>query len=222
MTPEMAAISAFALKDDPEAFGPASTAAQCSALMTMATTLAGVLGPVTTGAIQANSGWIATSVSIGVFAALGLVSLFFKWGYDGIVERKSSVENTARDSAGGRDRDGGRRGLKFSLMRKYTTRNAKVNILKLLASFPTSQRNAWPCIVISLIFSSVSGADCLKDCHRSSIFFVSELFEISNRLYCKSSRTERIIDKSPHYILSGMARHSFLFCSIAFCDPASN
>lgn len=92
MTPEMAAISAFSLKDYPEAFGPASTAAQCSALMTMATALAGVVGPVTTGAIQANSGWIATSVSIGVFAALGLVSLFLKWGYDEIFERNRTVE----------------------------------------------------------------------------------------------------------------------------------
>jgi MFS family permease len=68
MTPKMAAISAFAPKDGPEAFGPAGAAAQCSALMTIATALAGVVGPVIDGAIQANSGWIATSVSVGVFA----------------------------------------------------------------------------------------------------------------------------------------------------------
>jgi MFS family permease len=141
MTPEMAAISAFAPKDDPEAFGPAGTAAQCSALLTMATALAGVVGQVTTGAIQANSGWIATSVSIGVFAALGLVSLFFKWGYDGIVERKRTIETQP-----GALQEEGAEMVDVEVLSSHLGGNTlremqKSNILKLLASFPTSRRS---------------------------------------------------------------------------------
>jgi len=83
--PGMAEISAFAEnkeKDDPDLFGPRGATAQCCALMTIAMAAAGVVGPIIMGAIQSASGWIATSITIVVFAALGIISLVLKTAYE--------------------------------------------------------------------------------------------------------------------------------------------
>lgn len=85
MVPGMAEISAFAEnkeKDDPNLFGPRGATAQCCALMTIAMAAAGVVGPIVIGAIQSASGWIASSITIGAFAAIGLASLLLKTGYE--------------------------------------------------------------------------------------------------------------------------------------------
>jgi MFS family permease len=85
MVPGMAEISAFAEnkeKDDPNLFGPRGATAQCCALMTIAMAAARVVGPIIIGAIQSASGWIATSITIGVFAALGIISLVLKTAYE--------------------------------------------------------------------------------------------------------------------------------------------
>lgn len=78
MTPQMAEIGIFADKKaeaDPSLFGAKGATAQCCALMTVATAVAGVVGPLITGAVQASSGWTATSVTLGAFAATGCASL---------------------------------------------------------------------------------------------------------------------------------------------------
>jgi MFS family permease len=85
MVPGMAEISGFAEnkeKDDPNLFGPRGATSQCCALMTIAMAAAGVVGPIVIGAIQSTSGWIASSITIGAFAALGLVSLLLKTAYE--------------------------------------------------------------------------------------------------------------------------------------------
>lgn len=78
MTPQMAEIGIFADKKaeaDASLFGTKGATAQCCALMTIATALAGVAGPLITGAVQSSSGWTATSVTIGAFAAAGCASV---------------------------------------------------------------------------------------------------------------------------------------------------
>jgi TctA family transporter len=84
MTPEMAVISIFSnskAKENPNEFGPGSATAQCCALTTIATATAGSVGPLITGAIQSISGWTATSIAVGAFAALGLVPVLLKTAY---------------------------------------------------------------------------------------------------------------------------------------------
>ncbi|KAK5996875.1 hypothetical protein PT974_02222 [Cladobotryum mycophilum] len=84
MTPEMAEISAFGekkAKEEPEVFGQGATA-QCCALMTIANSLGGVVGPVVIGHVKAASGWIPASITVGAFGALGLVVLVLLMAYD--------------------------------------------------------------------------------------------------------------------------------------------
>jgi MFS family permease len=84
MTPQMAEIGIFADKtaeSNPDAFGPRGATAQCCALMTLSTALAGVVGPIVLGAIQSNSGWLPTTITVGAFSVLGLITFVCRLCY---------------------------------------------------------------------------------------------------------------------------------------------